>query len=73
MPLALAVAVRRDPRARGRRRGLGRRSRDGTYASPLATAAAAAALLGLAAAEPTRVPALRGFLFLLALLALAIA
>jgi hypothetical protein len=46
---------------------------DGTYASPFAVAAAAAALLGLAAAEPTRVPALRGFLFLLALLALALA
>jgi hypothetical protein len=47
--------------------------RDGTYASPFATAAAAAALLGLSAAEPTRAPALRGFLFLLALLALAVA
>ncbi len=47
--------------------------RDGTYATPFATAAAATALLGLSGAEPTRAPALRGFLFLVALLALAVA
>jgi len=45
--------------------------RAGSYATPFATAAAAAALLGLSAAEPTRAPALRGFVFVLALLVLA--
>ena len=45
--------------------------RDGTYATPHAAAAAAAALLGLAALEPTRAPGLRRFAFLLAFLALA--
>jgi hypothetical protein len=45
--------------------------RDGTYATPPAAAGAAAALLGLAALEPTRAPGLRRFAFLLAFLALA--
>jgi hypothetical protein len=47
--------------------------RDGTYASPTAAAAAAAALLGLVALEPTRAPGLRRFAFLLAVLSLALA
>ena len=46
--------------------------RDGTYATPFATASAATALLGLAALEPTRAPGLRRFAFLLSLLALAV-
>lgn len=45
--------------------------REGTYATPAAAAASSAALLGLAALEPTRLPGPRGFAFLLALLALA--
>jgi hypothetical protein len=45
--------------------------RDGTYATSTAAAAASAALLGLAAIEPTRAPGLRRFAFLLAFLALA--
>jgi hypothetical protein len=44
--------------------------RDGTYATP--HAAAAAALLGLAALEPTRAPGLRRFAFLLVFLALTV-
>jgi hypothetical protein len=47
--------------------------RDGTYATLSATACASAALLGLAALEPTSAPGLRRFAFLLALLALALA
>jgi hypothetical protein len=47
--------------------------RSGTYATPAATAAAASALLGLAALEPTRVPGLRRFAFLFSLIALAVA
>lgn len=46
--------------------------RDGTYATPSAAASGAAALLGLAALEPTGVPGLRRVAFLLALLALAL-
>jgi hypothetical protein len=46
--------------------------RDGTYATPSAAASAAAALLGLAALEPTGAPGLRRFAFLLAVLALAV-
>jgi hypothetical protein len=47
--------------------------RDGTYATPTAAASASAALLGLAALEPTGVPGLRRFAFVLTLLALAAA
>jgi hypothetical protein len=46
--------------------------RDGTYATPAAASAAAAAMLGLSALEPTGGALLRRFAFLLALLALAI-
>ena len=41
--------------------------RDGTYATPAAAACAAAALLGLAALEPTGLRSLRRFVFVLAL------
>ncbi len=47
--------------------------RDGTYATPSSAACASAALLGLAALEPTSAPGLRRFAFLLAVLALALA
>jgi hypothetical protein len=47
--------------------------RDGTYSTPVSAAAAAAALLGLAALEPTHLAVLRRFAFVLALLGLALA
>ena len=46
--------------------------RDGSYATPFVAACAAAALLGLAALEPTGTPGLRRCAFLLALLAPAV-
>ena len=61
MALALAIAV-----------AVSGVLRDGTYATPSAAASAATVLLGLAALEPTRVPGLRRFAFLLSLLALAV-
>jgi hypothetical protein len=45
--------------------------REGTYATPFASAAASAALIGLAALEPTRLAGALRFGFVLALLALA--
>jgi len=45
---------------------------DGTYATPAAASAAATALLGLSALEPTGAPGVRRLAFLLALLALAV-
>ncbi len=46
--------------------------RDGTYATPTSAGCASAALLGLAALEPTRAPGLRRFAFALFLLAPAV-
>jgi hypothetical protein len=46
--------------------------RDGTYATSSAAASASAALLGLAALEPTLAPGLRRFAFVLSLLAPAV-
>jgi hypothetical protein len=46
--------------------------RDGTYATPSSMACASAALLGLAALEPTRAAGLRRFVFALFLLAPAL-
>jgi hypothetical protein len=45
--------------------------REGTYATPATSAAASAALVGLAALEPTRLEGALRFAFLLALVALA--